>query len=263
MSIKIISVNSNFSDYGALVQKLESDVEYPFGSDFFKLDHGDDYFAFFKRLGLIQFNLAIYKSEVVGCAAGVLRKIKFGNNSQKCWYLCDLKVRKDFLGKRIPSKLLRKKLFLNYLLCGRGYAISMNPAQGENRVVRLLKKFSWLPFHHVDNLNFYTLSYKQVLDISNSLSEEFRSKGFLSLEGKKDLVMKSNGQRLPLLHFQYGPFAEAGSGPVVDASHMFCAPNGSSLDNFLSKKFEVQATASVVAHRMSGVNWDFILSSDI
>ncbi len=262
MSIEIITL-SDFSIYGPLIQKLERDIEYPYGEDFFKIDHGKDYFTFFRRLGSVKFNLAINSDEVVGCAAGVLRTVRLNASERKCWYLCDLKIRKDFLGRRIPSMLFKKNLIRNYFLCGRGYAISMNPSHGENRVVKIIKKLSWLPFSHADTLNFYNLSYDEVSTVLEPLNLKFGSKNFLSLEGTKDLVMKSSGKRLPLLHYQYGQFADPGCGPQVDATHMFCAPKNSELDKFLAQNFSVQTTASVIAHRMSNVNWDFILSSDI
>lgn len=263
MNIRIVSLDSNSSQYGQMLQRLESTIEYPYGDDFFKLDHGSDYFAFFKRLGTIKFNLALHRNEVVGCAAGILRTIKFGTAEKRCWYLCDLKVRKDFLGMRIPSMLIRKNLFKNYIVCGRAYAISMNPGNRENRVINLLKKFSWLPFKHVATLNFYTLSYDEVLNIAPVLQVHFSSNSFLSLHGKKDLIMKSSGEAMPLLHFQHGQFAELGCGPTLGSKHMFCATPNSKLDTILKEKFQPQATASIIAHRMTDTNWDFVLSSDI
>jgi hypothetical protein len=263
MNIEILTLDEISKEkFSSRVQELENIASYPFGDDFFKIDHGLNYFSFFERLGKVTFRVALHQGKVVACAAGVLRSLQLDGIITKAWYLCDLKVHPDFLGKRIPSKIFRKNLIANYIKCGRAYAVSMNPPDGENRVVRLLKKFSWLPFRQSTKLNFYNLTYPQLLQFveRNKLGPQ----SFLSLKGKKDLIMKSTGQPMKLLHFQHGQFAnEQCIGPLPDHFHMYCAVVGSKLDFLLAKDFKPQASASVISHRMPNLDWDFILSSDI
>jgi hypothetical protein len=76
---------------------------------------------------------------------------------------------------------------------------------------------------------------------------------------------------MPLLHFQFGPCAEAGlQRPVAGSVHMLCAPAGDSLSKeLLAYGIKPTASASVIHHRMGlgmgtrGLNWNFILTSDI
>jgi len=44
---------------------------------------------------------------------------------------------------------------------------------------------------------------------------------------------------------------------------MICASEESSLDVLLKERFPVSATASILAHRMTPKDWNFILTSDI
>jgi hypothetical protein len=263
MKIEIETLSEESKEtFGKDIQDLENYASYPFGDEFFKINHGANYFSFFERLGDVNFRVALDKGKVVACAAGVLRTLRSNGKSIKAWYLCDLKVHPDYLGRKIPSKIFRKSLIANYLKCGRAYAISMNPPTGKNRIIRLLQKFSWLPFEQNSKINFYNLSYQKLLVFIEKNNLGLQS--FLSLSGKKDLIMSSTGQPMKLLHFQHGQFDDKQCvGPLPDHFHMYCATVGSNLDNLLSKDFTIEASAIVISHRMSYLDWDFILSSDI
>lgn len=60
-------------EFSPKLQKLENIAEYPYGDDYFKLDHGSDYFAFFRRLGEPVFHVALYEDQAIACGAGILR----------------------------------------------------------------------------------------------------------------------------------------------------------------------------------------------
>jgi GNAT superfamily N-acetyltransferase len=263
MRVEIVTLDEQSkSSYGKKIQELENFASYPLGQDFFKINHGENYFAFFERLGEVTFRVALHEERVVACAAGVLRSLPLNGKLINAWYLCDLKVHPDYLGKRIPSKLFRKSLIAHYLKCGRGYAISMNPPIGENRIVRLLDRFSWVPFRLSKQINFYNLSYPKLLLFIER--NNLKSQSFLDLRNKKDLVIASTGQTMKLLHFQHGQFAEKDCiGPQPDYIHMYCAVVDSDLDKLLSKDFKPDASASIISHRMDHFDWSFILSSDI
>lgn len=264
--IEIRAINrKNWTSLSAALQELESFAEYPYGEDHFKISHGSSYFSFFERLGEPLFHIAIEGQKVVACAAGVLRSIPTANGTVNSWYLCDLKVHPDYRDQRIPSQLFRKSLFFNYIRCGRAYAVSMNPSDRPNRVVEITKKFPYFPISLAGVLNIYSLDFDQVSEVSSVLQQFLGPVSFLSLAGKKDLLMKSSGQALPLLHIQHGPLADpAGElAPKEGFSHMICTQKNSQLDQALSSRFSISATASILAHRMNKFDWSFILTSDI
>ncbi len=262
--IEIIALTEkNRAEYGSRLQKFENIAEYPYGEDFFKLDHGADYFAFFARLGEPLFHVALDGEKIVACAAGVLRTLEIEGREVKAWYLCDLKVAREYASNKLPAKLFRKNLFANYLKCSRGYAVSMNPANGKNRVVKLLERFRWIPIRYAGKLNFYSFDRTAAEKFHDELSEKLGRISYLSLKGKKDLIMKSTNARLPLFHIQHGAQAAATAFPSEDGTYMICCSAESELDKLLNRRFSVSATASVLAHRLNPKDWNFILTSDI
>ena len=256
--------NNDFAEFGEQLQKLESIAEYPYGDDFFRLDHGENYFAFFERLGSVLFHIALHQNRVIACAAGVLREINLEGRMIKTWYLCDLKVHPDFRGKQITTKLFTKNLARNYLKCSRGYAVSMNPADGKNAIVNLLRRLPLPLIKYAGKLNFYSFAEDQAKSIHPVLEKILGRISYLSLEGKKDLIMRSTNSRLQLFHIQHGSMAGNGSqSPGEKGTYMICAFENSGLDILLQKNFPVSATASIISHRMVVKDWNFILTSDI
>jgi hypothetical protein len=263
IEIKALS-RKDWTDFGPRLQAFETRAEYPYGDDFFKLDHGANYFAFFERMGEPLFHVAMDDERVAACAAGVLRTIEIDGKQTRAWYLCDLKVDKDYALQKIPAKLFRKNLFANYLKCGRGYAVSMNPSKGKNRVVKLIERFRWIPIRYAAKLNFYSFDQTAAERFHDRLESALGAISYLSLKGKKDLIMRSTNARLPLFHIQHGALAAHGMNkPSEDGTYMICASEDSSLDKLLNENFPVSATASVLAHRMTPKDWNFILTSDI
>ena len=263
--IKILALTKkNWSVYNSRLQELEHVAEYPYGNDFFKLNHGISYFSFFERLGEPIFHIAVDGERVVACASGVLRDIPTSSGILKSWYLCDLKVHPSYRSHRIPTKLFRKNLFFNYLRCGRAYAVSMNPNQGENRVVKMTEKLPYFPIGLEAQLNIFSLNWQQMKNASRDIQKIVGPLSYLSLAGKKDLIMKSTGERLDLLHVQHGPLAEMQlMEPQQNSTHMICALQGSPLDLVLTSTLEASATASIISYRMNGTDWNFVLTSDI
>ena len=267
ISIRTIGRNAQ-EEFNKQLQELERNMVYPYGSDFFRIDHGKSYFAFFERLGEPLFHLALHNNkQLVACGCGILRKIPNRKGKIKSvWYLCDLKVHPDYRGQRIPARMFRRNLLWNYLKCPRGYTISMNPKEGENRVVRLLLKFPFIPAKIAATLQFFEISMDELSEIEDEISEILGERlRFERLEGIKDIVLESTGKPMPLFHAQYGPIVKniQGKEIIPDGRYMFCTTEKSKLFQRLSKKFPVVATATVLSHRMRGFDWDFILSSDI
>ena len=253
-----------YATLGTALQSLEAIAEYPLGNDHFRIDHGDAYFRFFERLGEPRFHVAMDGQRIVGCAAGVLRRVPRGAGTVRAWYLCDLKVHPDYRRQGIPARLFRKGLLPNYFRCGRAYAISMNPPDGENPVVRVTERLPFFPIGKLAELRFYSLDADAAAATMQAIAEIVGPCSWLSLQGTKDLILRSTGGPLRLLHLQHGPLAEPGAvRPEAGALHMVCAPEGSRLATLLDARFACSATASVIGYRVQRTGWEFVLTSDI
>ena len=138
-------------------------------------------------------------------------------------------------------------------------------AERPNRVALMLSRFSLAPMSIATKLGIVSLDAKQMREVEPVLREHFGCVSYLSLAGKKDIILQSTGAAMPLLHVQFGPCAEQGHPePLDDFVHMFCV----SIDHPLIEILEHQAiypsaTATVVHHRMEQWDWGFILTSDI
>jgi hypothetical protein len=253
--------------WAAGVAALEAEAWYPLGPDRFRIDHGADYFAFFRRLGALRYYAVEVDGAVVAVGAGVLRRVPVrpGRPPRRAWYLCDLKVRPDHRGSHLPLRLLGRAFPLNYLRCPRGYAISMDPADGPNRVVRLLQRFRWARASLGATLELFSLDADAIARARPTIEAERGPISFLSLAGVKEIVLESTGRPMPLRHVQHGPCAEAGAPePEPGAVHMLCAPRGDALSQRLRALGHApSATASVLHHRMAAADWRFVLTSDI
>ena len=94
--------------FQAGIASLEQNAIYPLGQDFFQIDHGTDYFAFFDRLGDVHYYIALEGQQVVAVGAGILRQVtdQQGQSPQLAWYLCDLKVHPQYQGQLLSLRLL-------------------------------------------------------------------------------------------------------------------------------------------------------------
>lgn len=252
--------------WAAEIAKLEAGARYPLGADHFRLDHGKDYFAFFDRLGDVAYYVAVTDGEVVAVGCGMLRTLPFTLGVQPAWYIGDLKVRPDHRGQHIPLRMMAAAFAPEYARCPRGYGISMNPARGDNRVVRLIARFPIAPMRLAATLDIFSLDGPQARAAMPAIAHHRGSTHFLSLSGIKEIVLESSGCTLPLLHAQFGPLADpaAHHRPTDGATHMLCAPRGDALALALAEQgFQATASASVIALRMGDYDWRNILTSEI
>lgn len=262
----LVSISrKNWPRFQAGAAAIEATATYPLGDDFFTIDHGANYFTFFERLGQVQYYVWQEQSRVAAVAAGVLRSVPKGRSTASAWYLCDLKVHPDFRRQRIPLRLLARAFPFNYLRCPRGYAISMDPAQGPNRTAQLLARFRWLRFVNAGQLLLWSLDAPAMRRALPVLEQHRGPVEFLSLGGIKNIVLRSTGQPLRLLHAQFGPLAARGNAEIEDqAVHMFCTVKGDSLSQTMTDMgFTPTASATIISHRMSECDWTWILTSDI
>ena len=250
------------------IADLGRGTSYPLGEDRFEIDHGADYFAFFTRLGQLHYYVVLDGERVVAVAAAILRRVPLasGEKPKAVWYLCDLKVHREYQGRYIPVSIFVHAFPKLYPRCARGYAISMDAdSERPNRVARMLKRFPLAPMSIATRLGIISLDAKQMQEVEPLLREHLGCVSYFSLAGKKDIVLQSTGAPMPLLHVQFGPCAEQGlTEPCEGYVHMFCV----SMDHPLLEVLEHQgvspsATATVVHHRMEKWDWGFILTSDI
>lgn len=272
MKYKVVKVtDENRGTLRLGIEALEETSTYPIGDDKFKIDHGDDYFAYFDALGEVQYYvvLEIESEQVVAVGAAILRTIQWNEFHQdQVWYLCDLKVHPEHRGKRLSLKLLSYGFFRKVWSCRKAYMISMNPAEGavRNPVVSLLASFRWAPIRFARNLLIYNLSLSELNRVRKELENRFGELVFATTEGKKDIILQSNQKRLNLFHLQHGPMAL--NFPIKeeeeDGAYFFCAVEGDPLLKVLnSHKISPMGEASILTLNFRPLDWSFILTSDI
>ena len=265
----LLANDKNIKEYLPQILEIEANARYPLGNDYFRLDHGRDYFAFFNRLGKVKYYIWKEGTRVAAVVCGVLRQTPPGLNKKagSAWYICDLKVHPAFRGKRIPLKIMSRILLPNYFRCGRGYAISMNSSDiTENRVVKLMKNFRWAPIDNVTQIVLWSLDENRMEKAQPILERHRGQVRYLSLRGVKDIMLESTQTPLPILHAQFGPLADvsAANKRDADAIHMFCAPAQDPMTSELQVMgFEPSSSASIISHRMHASDWKWILTSDI
>lgn len=244
--------------FGPRIAAIERGVSYPLGADRFTIDHGLDYFAFFRRLGRARHYAAIDGERIAGVLGAVERDV----GARRVTYLCDLKAAP---GERSPASVLRP-LFRAFARESTGvaiYGVSMDAADGANRLADLLARGE-SPLRRVATLRFFSLDAAQAEAAAPIVRAHRGPLGWLSLRGTKDLVMASTNAPMPLLHAQFGPCAEPAGSPRAGHVHMLCAPNGDPLHRALvSASFAPTAQASVLASGLEAADLAFILTSDI
>ena len=261
ITVRVLA-EDEWSDFGPRIAAIEGAIEYPLGDDGFRIDHGSDYFAFFRRLGRLCYVVALRDGQILGVLAAVERQLPT-LGSEPVWYLGDLKVVSGGRGSALTSRLLRA--LVDERGPRRGYGISMNPGDGAgNRVIKLLRRLP-VDCEFGTDLNFYSLDASR-MDLALPLLRDHRGPvSFVSLRGVKDIVLRSSGRPMSLLHAQFGSCAQGGIvAPQDEYTHMFCAPSGDALCMSLTRcAIDPMATATVVHSGLPSVDWSFVLTSDI
>lgn len=252
-----------YAALGPRIAAIEGDVEYPLGADRFRIDHGDDYFAFFRRMGELTYFAGFDPGAREGRLLGVLAAVRCRHPD--AWYLCDLKVRPEERGRPIAAGLLRAFIATCVTREERAYAISMNPDAGDNRVVRLLRRLGGDRTRADVLLQLFSLDAHAMRRFEPALRALRGDLSYLSLLGRKEIILRSTGRPMPLLHVQFGPRAEQGDPSPRDGHvHMFCTPSGDPLDQAVRAAGHAPTASATVLHAgLEDVDWSFVLTSDI
>ena len=250
------------------IVSIETIAKYPLGKDFFQIDHGLDYFAFFDRLGKVNYYV-MHEDNIVGAVgAGILRQIPYqqGEAPMSAWYLCDLKVHPNYQRRNLSLRILTHAIVDGIRECSCSYTISMNPGDGSpNRWVKVIGKYSRIKFTTSTQLGIYSLDAATMSYIAPLIIKHRGDISYMSLKGIKDLRLQSTGNILPLVHVQWGANVEKSTPEVIPGyTHMFCVPSDDELARALGRSdIYPGASASVVSHGMNNSDWRFIVTSDI
>ena len=107
----------------------------------------------------------------------------------------------------------------------------------------------------------YSVDYNTIKKTLPIIKKYKGSVNFLSLKGKKDLILKSTNIPINLLHLQYG---NGNQEPIPVYTYMFCCLKKSHLYHELKlNNIKTDITADIIHYNMNNYNWDFILTSDI
>lgn len=227
--------NGEFESFGPRLAELERGVRYPLGNDQFEIDHGKDYFAFFRRLrgGMgrspreddLRYYVAERCGELLGILAAVRRTYPTAEGARDAWYLCDLKRSKRHGIAGVARPLLEAFKADSFPSERRAFGISMVRGDGSSPLLRFARDELVGPESVKTRLRIYRLDASGMRRVEPVLNQRFGSISYLSLCGVKDLVLRSSGQPLSLRHVQYGPFATPSDpSPLEGAAHMFCLP---------------------------------------
>lgn len=255
--------------YQPELEALEQRSVYPLGDDAFRLSHGADYFAFFERLGQLEYFGMEHEGRLVAVGCVILRPEEDG--LPRRWYAADVKVHPDFRGQHVVVKMLYRGFLPLYARCRRGYAIAMDPPDGRvPAAVRSMQHYAFLPTFGTEHFRLALFSVgaremETLLPLVATARPDRRPR-FVSTSGIKDLVLESTGKHYPLLHLTFSDraaprvFAE----PQPDHVHMWCLPTTHTLIAELAGRGVLpSATATVIKHRLPTLDGTKIDTSEI
>lgn len=254
--------DKNLSQWQSSLKEFEKSFSYPLGDDSFIISHGENYLAFFERMGKAAVYACRNGDQIISVGAGVIHK-RYG-----CWYLCDMKVHPDFRGMKLTQKMFRRNFFFNYLKSQRGFAITMESSDGKkNPIMKIMESLPWTPLKQGPRLVFFYEDAEKTSEALKVLKVIRPDAHFSSLAGIKDLVMKSTGKPLPVLHLEWGVQRKNEaiiSLPQKDNLHMWCLPENHELVSVLSQKgIHVKASALIFHHRAGFIDWSQLRTSEI
>lgn len=263
MSLKFFRLtDKNLSKWQPALEKLEAAFAYPLGDDEFRISHGNDYLGFFRRIGSPAVYAASHHSEIIAVGAGII------SHRHKAWYLCDMKVMTSHRGNRLPRKFFTRYFLFNYLKCRRGFALNMESSDGKiNPIQKIMQRLPWTPLKVGARVLFYYEDAAAVTKAHGILSSVRKDIHFSSVQSKKDLVLKSTGQGIPLLHMEWGKKRddeENHTQPQEGKLHMWCLQDNHPLVSVLANEgIHAKASGLIFQHGMNGFDWNELRTSEL
>jgi hypothetical protein len=241
----------------AELQEFERRLEtwYPLGSEEFRISHGADYSAFFRRLGQPYCVVAYVNKKLIMTCFVVLRECE---NGQKAWYVGDLKVDPKYRNAGLLAWIYAQHANFFLSKCNAGFGVSMVSTDGSksDKISRIA---------HLLGCNTETLCiYLVTGEVFDKLTRtgQLLCRGLVSLCNQKDLILRSSGKPLELWHAltSSSSIDQIKSYPVqrrLDDMVMFCRTTP-----LLDSDVPVFATARVYATNMKNPV-DFLNTSEI
>lgn len=271
--IKLLISDKELFQYHNKIKIFEKKMSqwYPLNStECFKIDHGNNYYKFFKRMGKIYASIVLNKNdEIIGTFIGILRYI----NNTKIWYLCDLKIDQKYRGNWIPYKILKKN-FLLKSITNKFYAITMS--NKENKVIKISKKMANIFGINIkiEKLKIYMVSSQEMKNIRNILELIKGKLYFTNINKYKSLIIKSTTLPLKLYHVNFKKnnnnqkeleSIETKENIDEDYLYMFCFHCEDQINNILeSNNIKTNIFANVIHNiDFKVTDWDFIQTSEI
>lgn len=234
-----------------------------------KIDHGNNYFEFFNRLGEFHYIAIVGDNRIIGGAAGIKRKISNKNGQYlDVWYLCDLKIMKEYQGKKLSFEIAKKGLEIMHAK-DKFYMITMYPTS--KKIEKMSEYFGFLNIKNNGYLYIYQLEY-EAMKMAEKILQKFRgptARYVKSEDVGKNIILKSSGEKMKLAHLQFknncneGKQLEDGN-PMENYIHMFCLYQNDKLIEELRKAgIRYSSKALILSRHMTNFDWNFIATSDI
>lgn len=200
MKLRMIKRGEDFDKYSPLMQKFESQFDYPLGDQRFSLRHGNEiynYFDFFRRLGNVNFFIVEDNNEVVGAGCAILKNVIEGEEEVKHWYLADFKLTPEYRKKGILKKLTIKYFLSHYFKSNKMIALNMSPMKDNGLIKRVKGIFSWFNVR-TDPFMFY--EWNKADFCSKIMNNPYIRSNYMLFtnNGLKDIIIE--GKSIPLYH---------------------------------------------------------------
>jgi len=176
------SMTERYVTYNQYLKDFESRVSqwYPLGDKMFRLDHGENYFDFFRRMGKPSYYASFdNEKKVQGTICFIYRKIF----RDYVFYVCDLKFDLESRNKGLLKKLLYRTIPSLLLRTNKFYAVSMNEENTPNKILQMEQHIGnnfGINVEHGADLNIYSVDYQTMISIQRFIIIQKNNADFFS-----------------------------------------------------------------------------------
>lgn len=271
--IKLLSTTEQLYRYHKQIKTFENKMStwYPLNLvEEFRIDHGNNYYDFFRRMGKIYMNIVLDKNKkIIGTFSGVLRNI----NNINIWYLCDLKIDYKHRGNMLTLQIIMNSLRLRNIT-KKFYAVSMNNGDSLNKVVKLANKISKSTYIKIktETMYIYSVESSKMEKIKNILELYKGPLYYVNINKLKSLILRSTNKSMNLYHVNFLKninYTKNGNEQIfstpIDGTIMFCFHKKDNINNILKMNGIITDTSATIIHNLDfePSEWDFIQTSEI